>query len=346
MLAFLRPSERANRAQREPLNTRKLNAMITDLHQMHEELLTSEEKNEAKRQAAGDVKGLDKWERGYRQLSGELAGLRGAVERLNALRKNLPWGQSRSIPTIRLESENVERLKGASDQFAVLKELQQKDENKEASRRRNPLIPRRSPESQAAKDTQLAERRKLLILLGDEMKQLTRENAKSSVQGQGAEIDAQENKVLAERLERMREEKQDEKRLSRQQRRDQSRHRALSQAIGVEMANIPEPSAQEVEFEKTVAKNIEAENELLQAISQGLDELKDLANEAGKHLAVQEEMLQKVDEKMDDVNRQFKSANRRLKTLLEESGGCTRWCPMLVCAVVLLALLGYISGIV
>lgn len=37
----------------------------------------------------------------------------------------------------------------------------------------------------------------------------------------------------------------------------------------------------------------------------------------------------------------FKAANKRLKTILEESGGMERWCPVIICLVVLLALIGY-----
>lgn len=57
-------------------------------------------------------------------------------------------------------------------------------------------------------------------------------------------------------------------------------------------------------------------------------------------------MLEQVDSKMDETIGQFKASNRRLKTLLEESGGMSRWCPILICCVFLLALVGYIAGIV
>lgn len=81
---------------------------------------------------------------------------------------------------------------------------------------------------------------------------------------------------------------------------------------------------------------------MLAEISAGLDELKELATEASKQLTIQKAMLDQVDDKMDTTMRQFKTANARLKSLLEESGGMSRWCPILLIAVVVLALVGYI----
>jgi hypothetical protein len=76
-----------------------------------------------------------------------------------------------------------------------------------------------------------------------------------------------------------------------------------------------------------------------------LDDLKELANDANKALTQQKCMLEQVDQKMDDNIRQFKTANSRLKTMLQKAGGCSRLCPLIICTIVLLALLGNIVGI-
>ena len=87
------------------------------------------------------------------------------------------------------------------------------------------------------------------------------------------------------------------------------------------------------------------QDKILEEISRGLDDLRELATEANKQLTVQGAMLQQVDEQMDSTINQFKVANKRLKDILEASGGMSRWCPMLICAIFLLALVGYIFGI-
>lgn len=53
-------------------------------------------------------------------------------------------------------------------------------------------------------------------------------------------------------------------------------------------------------------------------------------------------MLKEVDEKMDTTIREYKTANERLADILEQSGGLSRWCPMVICLIILLALIGYI----
>lgn len=90
---------------------------------------------------------------------------------------------------------------------------------------------------------------------------------------------------------------------------------------------------------------MEEQDKMLAEIALGLDELKELATEANKHLTIQKAMLDQVDEKMDSTIKGFKTANQRLKTMLDESGGMSRWCPIMICMIVLLALVGYIFKI-
>ncbi len=90
---------------------------------------------------------------------------------------------------------------------------------------------------------------------------------------------------------------------------------------------------------------MEEQDKILSEISRGLDDLKELANEANKQLVLQGAMLQQMDEKMDTTINNFKVANKRLKDILEESGGMSRWCPIMICLIFLLGLVGYIFGI-
>lgn len=105
-------------------------------------------------------------------------------------------------------------------------------------------------------------------------------------------------------------------------------------------------SEQEQVFEQKVAENNAQQDEMLQQIGQAVDELKELAQDMNKHLTIQKAMLEQVDEKMDSNIQHFKTANQRMKSLLDESGGMSRWCPMLICLIVLLALVGYMFKII
>lgn len=57
-------------------------------------------------------------------------------------------------------------------------------------------------------------------------------------------------------------------------------------------------------------------------------------------------MLEQVDEKMESNLRTFKSANQRMKSILEESGGMSRWCPILILLIFIIGLIGYLLHIV
>lgn len=94
-----------------------------------------------------------------------------------------------------------------------------------------------------------------------------------------------------------------------------------------------------------MAENNADQNIILQEITAGLEELQQLATEANKHLVVQAAMLDQVDEKIDKNIRAFKTANARLQDILEQSGGMSRWCPIIICIIILLAVLGYIFHI-
>jgi len=93
-------------------------------------------------------------------------------------------------------------------------------------------------------------------------------------------------------------------------------------------------------------ENLADQDELQSEIEKGVDELKQISISIGKNLKTQEAMLKEADEKIDRNIEKVKNANARLAEIVEASGGMTRWCPILICVVVLLALVGYIFNIV
>lgn len=104
-------------------------------------------------------------------------------------------------------------------------------------------------------------------------------------------------------------------------------------------------SQQEQAFIDLAAINVQEQDALLDEISAGLEELKMLSLDMNKHLDVQAGMIQELDVKMDKTLFKMESANSRLADVLKESGGVSRWCPLLVCILLLLALIGYIINI-
>lgn len=57
---------------------------------------------------------------------------------------------------------------------------------------------------------------------------------------------------------------------------------------------------------------------------------------------MQSTLLDQIEVKIDGTTKRFVFANKKMKELLDESGGMTRWCPIMIAIIVLLALGGYI----
>ncbi len=186
----------------------------------------------------------------------------------------------------------------------------------------------------------MADRRNMVMLLGEQIKQLTNENARVKTTSN------EEEEAITARVERRRQREQEAR--ERRDRARKNRKNGKKDKDDIDEDDFKDVGAkteQEQAFEQQVHQNMQDQDKILDEISKGLDDLKELATEANKHLTVQAAMLEQVDAQMDKTINQFKTANRRLKDLLEESGGMSRWCPMLICLIVLLALLGYIFGI-
>lgn len=225
---------------------------------------------------------------------------------------------------IRLKSENNTALREAANEFGLLQAQQAKDEEEQARH-------------QEARPKHLAERREMCRLLGVQLQRLVRDNHHHHHTDESKEqVDMQE-------------------RVSAREQRKQKRHARSKSRVGVaidvdvdpnDIVELQPLSEQDLAFQERVDANRRIEDELLGQINAGLDELAQLANEAQRQLVVQKEMIGAVDHKMGGIIVQFKSANRRLKDMLSESGGCSRWCPLLTLLVFILALVGYLLHIV
>jgi len=297
---------------------RKLQQIIKDLKVVKAELLP-EEKDVAQKM---EMANFDDFQRKKHELNTLLDEIRTDVDRLTELRKKV-GEDGRDNLTIRLQSENHERLKRATDCFQQLKSVQAKSEKKK---------------SKKLSEKDLADRRHMVELLGEEILRLTRSNSKVNVPQSEEEV-AMQSRVTARKAEAERRAQE------RREARKKKRGKKDNEVDEAEFKDVGPKSEQEQAFEAQVQINQEEQNKILEEISKGLDDLKELANEANKQLVLQGAMLQQVDEKMDQTIGNFKVANKRLKEILEESGGMSRWCPILICLIFLLGLVGYIFGI-
>jgi len=187
---------------------------------------------------------------------------------------------------------------------------------------------------------ELANRKKMIALLGEEIVELSNKNSRVKHVKTADELQLETKRDEAARQKR-------EKRTNRRARRgrkggkDDGKDGGGGDDLADELDAAQPISLQEQEFMDKVDANVAEQDEILGQISKGLDELKDIGLEMNKTLAVQAAMIDEIDTKIDKTIDKFKSGNERLKYILEQSGGLSRWCPMIICLCLLLGLIGY-----
>ncbi len=80
----------------------------------------------------------------------------------------------------------------------------------------------------------------------------------------------------------------------------------------------------------------------LHSVLQGIIVLKEISLHIQEEVQVQNQIITETDQKVSKITNQFSSANQKMKLLLETSGCATRWCPIFIIIILLLALSGYI----
>lgn len=109
--------------------------------------------------------------------------------------------------------------------------------------------------------------------------------------------------------------------------------------------DVPQLTRQEQLFIEESNKRDQEIDEKLDLIHHGVKQLGRMAEDINTELRVQEGMLDQVEDKMDNVIQKYETANMRMNKLLDSSGGVSRWCPLIIAGVILLALLAYIYNI-
>jgi len=302
---------------------RKLAVMIRDLQQIEKDMGSAEEN--IKRQE--EMKGFDDFQRSKHELNVFLADLQKDMNVLDEMKKNAVDGQ-RDINQIKLMGENSKKLKKGTEMWNELKKLFAADQLK---------FEKGKLKGMEAKE--MEDRKKALQIMGDEI--VTLANRNSRVRAVTTTLDPT--------LQQKREARRDRKR-ERQRERKSRRKRGKSTGDDDdkeedELDDMKPASQEEQEFMKKHDENVEEQNELLDEIEKGMDELKQIAISINKNFHVQDAMLKEAEEKIDRNIEKVKNANQRLAEIVEASGGMSRWCPILICLIILVALVGYIFNI-
>lgn len=294
---------------------RHLHVIIDDLKAMKDELLPHEV-DSVTGLTSDDIAKFDTFQRHEHDLNLLLHEIRCDVTRLTEMRTSL-GSDNRDVVVIRLSMENVTKLRRAADIFGLLKQCEEKQEQKK-------------------KKNSITDRRSVIRLLGEEIRRLTGENSNVQARLSPDEI------AMVDRINRRRESEAERNRKTRQERRGRkSRNGDGAMGNNVELDDVTPRSPQELIFEERVAANMKVQDEILQEIDQGLSDLWEIANSAHTQLVISNNTIHEVDRGMDQVIHKFKTANKRMKDMLAQSGGCARWCCVVIAVLVLLTIGGY-----
>jgi len=275
------------------------------------------------------LKTMDKFQKKKRELNLALKRLRDDSAKLSELRK--AKGDERDKNVIGLMAENNKVIQSCGEMWKELKQILQDDT-------RNPKM------AKTLGEKELNNRNRTIQLLGQEICDLTAlsNRVKDSGPKNIDELTTATNKI---------ESKKDAGRKERTDRLNKRKERRGGGKTGKggamelddgDIRDVTPASAQEQKFMDQVQVNVGEQDEMLDEIAKGLDELKELSLDMNKQLTLQNTMITEVGDEMDKTIEKFKTANGKLKDILDDNGGMTRWCPMIICLCLLLALAGYL----
>jgi len=247
------------------------------------------------------------------------------IQRLNELRTAAPDGRDQA--TIRLYSDNSKVLKQAGETWQQMKDILMKDESKHR-----------------LDDKQLADRKKIMTILAKEIQDLSNKNAHVKGPRETAEQKTlrgrQEDRARKRREEKTKREERRKRREGKDGDTDKKNEPDI-EILDEEMRPVQPISEQEQKFFDRVDEAKAEQDQMLDEIMKGMGDLKNIAIDMNMSIKTTEAMVEEIGDKMDGTIANFKTANKRLQEILEESGGLSRWCPMLICLIILIALVGY-----
>mmetsp|Transcript_20962 Transcript_20962/g.29528 ORF Transcript_20962/g.29528 Transcript_20962/m.29528 type:complete len:309 (+) Transcript_20962:45-971(+) len=301
---------------------KKLGQFLDDLKKIKKELVPRDEKDIEREE---EMKHMDRFHKKKHELNMVLKKVRDDANRLQEYkRKN---GERRDEFVVRIINENTLALKNAKTVWDQLKHLLEEDSKKRG---------------QKLGQKELEDREKTLRLFGEELINLNKQFERVKGAGPNSVHDMEGR---TDRTQKKRQERAEKKGRKRKERRGK-KGEGYSEFNDADFSQGKEMTAQEQQFMDQVAVNQNEQNEMLDDISKGLVELKEMSLDIKKKLEMQEAIIDEVETEMDSTIAQLKTANSRMKDILDSQGGMTRWCPILCCLCLLLAILGYVFNLV
>lgn len=279
------------------------------------------------------MKGMDDFQSGKMRLNAHLRELTESIGELNDLRKKM--GGARNVRVIALQNENHKNLVKAKEMVLRLRQLVEK----QAKRKKLPA-------------EELEAREKFVDLFTKEVRRLEELNSRVKAAVAAGDGDDPTSRAIARNRKKAAERAERRKKM-RERRRQQAGGTAGAAGAAGDADDLDaddfeaQPmSRQEQEFIEEAAEKDKQIDQMLDTVMHGLVELKGIATDINAQLDVQAEMLEEIDGKMDNTITDYKSANKRLKELLQkETGGATAWCPFIILSVILLGVIGYIVNV-
>jgi len=305
-------------------DTRKIGVIVADLKKMKVALVG--EDGDGNELSEEELKTMDKFQKKKRELNLALKRLRDDSAKLTELRK--AKGDERDKNVIALMSDNNKLIQSCGEAWKELKQILQSDS-------------RDTKMVKSLGEKELSNRNRTIQLLGQEICDLTainnrvKDSGPKNIDELTTTTNNYESKKDAGRKERT-------DRLNKRKERRGGKNGDHQNLEDGDVRDVTPASAQEQKFMDKVQANVGEQDEMLDEISKGLDELKELSLDMNKQLTLQNTMIVEVGDEMDKTIEKFKTANGRLKDILDDQGGMTRWCPMIICLCLLLALAGYL----
>jgi hypothetical protein len=281
---------------------KKLNTIINDLTQMSNELNESETKSKPKSSNSNEQKIIDK--------EAELNKLINRVKKDSDLvmeQRKKQKSDNDSFDIIKLKSNLRNDIKLIGSGLKELQNLLEKEEHKNWTKKK-------------ISDSELAYHKDVMKIMNDSL-----------------ELISELGNLYGSKNELAREIRKKEKDVEIQKRR--TSHKKKSN-IDEHIEHVENPFEQELVFMKKVEDNYKDQDIILKQIEDGLDDLLNLARDINKELGVQKIMLDDVDNIMEENIVKLKTANKKLKDILDKSGGTSRWVPIIMLTIISLAIVG------
>jgi len=254
---------------------------------------------------------LDRWGREKYQLNILLASLRPSIQEQEKLMADHKGPQTLEI--IKLQSNTSKTLTQAKAHWKCMQEELLK------------------PHKLSVQELEV--RRAQTALLGQEILTLTKKN--------GGEGDLELESRVPTRTEAQR----DMYTFAKAKRAARKHKREEAELVEVKTYEAVPPSEAETQFYDLVTAQREEQDEILEEIAVGLDRLHGIAVDLGDGEAAIATKIQTLDKSMDHSLFEVENADNRVQAILENSGGMSRWCPLIICVILILALAAYLANL-